>query len=251
MIYVKSGVAHGSDNTRMSQKPFDIGEVVHHLPLFAALTPGELRAIAHDAVLVDAPRKTVLYRRGDPSAGFHVVLLGQVKLSVERDGGNEKVLDIINPLQSFGEAAMFLGEPHVVTAQAIEETKLLFLPGEAALSRIDANPRFARTLLARLSARLHRLMADVESYALQSGTERVARYLTSIVASGHNGEHRATLCASKGVIASRLNLTQEHFSRILHGLASAGLIAVNGREVAIPDINRLQTVMHGTAEACS
>jgi CRP-like cAMP-binding protein len=42
------------------------------------------------------------------------------------------------------------------------------------------------------------------------------------------------------VIASRLNMTPEHFSRILHDLSSAGLIEVNGRAVRIPDLERLR-----------
>lgn len=50
-----------------------------------------------------------------------------------------------------------------------------------------------------------------------------------------------TLPTSKGVIASRLNLTLEHFSRILHELTAAGLIAIDGRTVPILDLERLRT----------
>ena len=49
------------------------------------------------------------------------------------------------------------------------------------------------------------------------------------------------LPTSKGTIASRLNLTQEHFSRILNELSTGGLIQVQGRTIHIPDIERLRT----------
>ena len=49
-----------------------------------------------------------------------------------------------------------------------------------------------------------------------------------------------TLPTSKAVVASRLNLTPEHFSRILHELAGAGLVSVEGREVVIQDVARLR-----------
>jgi len=49
-----------------------------------------------------------------------------------------------------------------------------------------------------------------------------------------------TLPVSKAVLASRLNLTPEHFSRILHDLSEAGLIAVEGRQVHIADIEKLR-----------
>ena len=48
------------------------------------------------------------------------------------------------------------------------------------------------------------------------------------------------LPSSKGNIASRLNLTQEHFSRILHELSEGGLIVVEGRKIAIPDVEKLR-----------
>jgi CRP-like cAMP-binding protein len=54
------------------------------------------------------------------------------------------------------------------------------------------------------------------------------------------GQVSIRLPTSKGTIASRLNLTQEHFSRILSELTSAGLIQVEGRVIHIPDIGRLR-----------
>ena len=44
---------------------------------------------------------------------------------------------------------------------------------------------------------------------------------------------------SKCVLASRLNLTQEHFSRLLHDLSELGLIRVTGRRLTIPSLMRL------------
>ncbi|PKQ27402.1 MAG: Crp/Fnr family transcriptional regulator, partial [Candidatus Anoxymicrobium japonicum] len=49
-----------------------------------------------------------------------------------------------------------------------------------------------------------------------------------------------TLPTNKGVIASRLNLTQEHFSRILHELIDLGLILVEGRKIHIPSVAKLR-----------
>jgi len=47
------------------------------------------------------------------------------------------------------------------------------------------------------------------------------------------------LSVTKGVIASRLNLTQENFSRILHELSDLDLIQVDGRHLTIPSLQRL------------
>jgi CRP-like cAMP-binding protein len=55
------------------------------------------------------------------------------------------------------------------------------------------------------------------------------------------------LPASKQVIASRLNLTPETFSRILHSLSQAGLITVKGKRITVPDITRLSRFDHAPA----
>jgi CRP-like cAMP-binding protein len=90
-------------------------------------------------------------------------------------------------------------------------------------------------MIAGLSMRLHHLITDVESYSLCSGRQRIIGYLLlEYFRRGGGKRITVTLPTNKGVIASRLNLTQEHFSRILHELSEKGLIVVEGRRIHIP-----------------
>ena len=106
-------------------------------------------------------------------------------------------------------------------------------------------------MLAGLSRRVHGLMADVESYSLQSGTQRVIGYLLRQEAEGDEGQSAYTvrLPTSKSIVASRLNLTPEHFSRILHELVDRGLVAVEGRDVRIVDAQKLRATTPADAGA--
>lgn len=224
----------------------EAGTFLANLPLFRALEAAELSRIAATVTQVDAPARTVLFRRGDACMGFHMILYGQVKLALPSPTGDEKVVEILGPRQSFGEAVMFLGKSYLVSAKTLADTKLLYVPRETVFAEIDANPGFARRMLAALSARLHRLVSDVEAYALQSGRERVIGYLLSSIPADEAPSQRLTLATRKGVIASRLSLTQEHFSRILHELCAAGMIAVDGREIFVPSVERLRAYAAAT-----
>jgi CRP-like cAMP-binding protein len=84
-------------------------------------------------------------------------------------------------------------------------------------------------------------MADVESYSLHSGRQHIIGYLLRDTPVEGNKDVTITLPTNKGVIASRLNLTHEHFSRILHELSAKGLIVVEGRRIRIPDVEKLRT----------
>lgn len=96
-------------------------------------------------------------------------------------------------------------------------------------------------MIAGMSMRLHQLVTDVESYSMQSGKQRIIGYLLRELPDDAAGKDvTVTLTTTKGVIASRLNLTQEHFSRILNELTEQGLIVVEGRRIHIPDLDRLR-----------
>ena len=154
--------------------------------------------------------------------------------------GSEKVVEIVGPSHSFGEALMFMEKPYIVTAQALEDTMLLHISKEVIFAGLERDTQFSRKMLASLSRRLHGVVADVEAISLRSGTQRVIGYLLKDD-DVQNGS-TVTLPVSKMVIASRLNLTPEHFSRILHDLSENKLITVNGRDIAICDFTGLQNV---------
>jgi len=222
--------------------PIKVQSFLANVPLFKELAIDELTRIAANTHEVRAARAEVLFRRGDPALGFHIIVFGQVKLAFSSPRGDEKVVDLIGPGQSFGEAVMFMERPHVVTAQTLSDSLLLYIPREIVFQELERDPRFVRRIIAGLSGRLHRLMSDLESDSLHTGTQRVIGFLLSESDEScmRGGGLELILPASKGVIASRLSLTQEHFSRILHDLAARGLLEVHGRTIFIPDVARLR-----------
>jgi len=93
----------------------------------------------------------------------------------------------------------------------------------------------AHKMLASMAMRLHQLMNDVESYSLQSSKQHVIGYMMRELPENSQNSNNIvlTLSSNKGVIASRLNLTQEHFSRTLNELTTLGLIQVDGKKIHI------------------
>ncbi len=226
----------------MLNAPIKVKTFLANVPLFRELADEELDRIALSTQEVRAERAEVLFHRGDSALGFHIIVYGQVKLAFSSPRGDEKVVDLIGPGQSFGEAVMFMERPHVVTAQVLCDSLLLYIPREIVFQELERDPRFVRRMIAGLSSRLHRLVSDVESDSLHSGTQRVIGFLLcGVDENARPGEaFEVNLPATKGVIASRLSVTKEHFSRILHGLTARGLIEVRGRAIHIPDVDRLR-----------
>lgn len=220
----------------------DVRGLLSHLPLFAVVDAESLDRIAETVGEHRLVRGEVLFRQNDPCDGFYVVVHGQIKLAVTSPNGNEKVLEIIPARMSFGEAVMFLDRPFPVAAEALTDSLVLSIPREPVQELIDTNKLFARKMLAGLSVRLHSLVKDVEGYALRSSSQRLIGYLLGEAGEGGlaQGALEIDLPTSKQVLASRLSVTPETFSRILHTLSSAGLVEVDGKTIRVPDVSRLR-----------
>jgi CRP-like cAMP-binding protein len=206
------------------------------LPMFSEMNAEELDRIAAFTLPSRIVKGEAVFHAGDPCTGFHIVVYGQVKLGFHSPQGGEKVVEIIGPGQSFGEALMFLEKPYIVFARALHDTMLLHVAKQCVFSELARDPAFSRKMLSGLSRRLHSLVKDVEAYSLRSSAERVIGYLLR----DEDAPAQVELSAGKSVVASRLNMTPEHFSRVLHELQASGLIEVDGRTVRILDLEGLR-----------
>lgn len=226
----------------MEARTFDLPRYLSVLPLFTDLNRPELERLALGCQLRRLSRGDTVFRVGEACEEFHVTVTGQVKLYALSPAGQEKVIELVGPGNSFAEALMFTGKPYIVNAQALTDTLLLTVKKEAVVGEIERDPRFAMRMLAGISRRLHGLVHDVEAYALHSGMQRVIGYLLrdQVVEDCATGEVvTVSLPVSKATIASRLSLTPEYFSRVLHELEAAGLVRIDKRDVHILDPRRL------------
>jgi CRP-like cAMP-binding protein len=209
--------------------------VIANLPMFRQAPRQSLAELARHAHSQRVHRGAAVCRRGDPMPGFYAVAYGMVKLALRTDAGEEKVLRLVGAGETFGEAVMFLEKPCPVDAIALADTLLVVLPAEPVFALLERDPRFARSLIASLSQRMHGLVADVEASALRGGLQRVAAYLDAHAELCEDGAALVRLPTTKTVIASHLGITKETFSRLLRELAQLGLIAVARREIALLD----------------
>jgi CRP-like cAMP-binding protein len=233
---------HSGNIIMQATQPINTEALLSHVPLFNGLAPEEIARIARSTREIHAGKGDILFHKGDPCNGFHLLVYGQIKLAFTSAQGTEKVVEILSQGQSFGEALMFLEKPYIVFSQALTDSLLLHVSKAAVFDELQRDHNLCRKMLAGMAMRLHELMSDVESYSLHSGKQRIIGYLLRELSdedmSGIN--IAVTLPTNKGVIASRLNLTQEHFSRILHELTDLGLIVVEGRKIHIPNVAKLR-----------
>jgi len=205
-------------------------------PLFRELDAPTVARLAAAAARRPLRRGEPLFRKGDRPSGMYIVVFGRIKL-VATEARGERLTGVVGPGRSFGEPVMFLQRPALVDAVAAEDALVLHLPSEAVFAEIDANPLLARKLLAALSQRVESLVNELEKQAAGGGRARLASYLLGL--RGAPDEDQVQLPVAKAAVATHLNLTPEHFSRLLRELAAEGAVSVQGRAVRLLAPQRL------------
>jgi len=215
------------------------------MPLFRSVARPQLAELARHARVQHVRRGATICRRGETLNCFFGVAYGLVKLALRANGGDEKVLRLVGPGETFGEALVFRERPNPLQAVALADTMLVVFPAQAVNALLDHDAGFARSLLSNLAERMHSLVAEVEASTLLSARQRVAAYLESLATEGS----RARLPATKTVIAARLGVTKETFSRLLREMANQGLIEVEKRDIVLRDRAGLTQVAQGSVHA--
>ena len=232
-------VARSMEPTRVTAPTQRYLEILRNLPLFQEVRQADLEALAPSVRTVHAERRKVLFKRGDPCEGFHMLVSGKVKLSLVSSQGVDKPLDFVTSGGSFGDITMLLERPYYLTAQALEDSLLLYLPRNAIVRLIESDSRFAMRMLASLSMRMRNVVDDIECFSLQPPAARLVTYLLRLLPPGSMTPAKIELSMHKNVVAAQLNLTPETLSRYFRELADRGLLSLEGRTIVVNDIDRL------------
>jgi len=210
--------------------------------LLSALNGEQLARVCRRASRMKLDEGQMLFGQGDPADRFYLVLKGQIRLFRLSPDGAEKVIEIVAPGETFGEALMFLSAPrYPVCAAALSPADLIGIDARDFSRMLRESVDTCFVLLGVLSQRLRGLIREIDNLTLHTATSRVARYLLTKLPAER---HVLDLDVRKGVIASRLSIKPETFSRVEKGLREKGIIDVDGSHVTI--LNR--EALEGIAE---
>ena len=211
--------------------------------LFSELTEAQLDRVRRHSHITDMLEGESLFFQGDNATNFYLVLSGRIKLFRISPEGKEKVVEIMETGATFAEALMFMDEPHYpVTATALSPSRVIGVNCKDFKLMLRESIDTCFLLLGKMSFRLRGLIREIDALSLDTGTVRTVAYLL----------HHATpdsdsfeLKIAKSVIASRLSVKPETFSRILKNLHDQEIVSIDGRKVKIHDREAMISICSG------
>ena len=218
-------------------------DVVMRAPLFKAMGPTISRTMIGNRSPKTYARGETIFEQGEPADGFFCVVEGWAKLYRPREDGEEVVVAIFSAGETFAEVAMFLGGRYPASCEAVSPSRILKIDAANLRRAVLAEPQLAFDMLAAASMRLRQLVDEIEQLKARSAPQRIADFFVK-QADGTSGAARIALPYEKALIASRLGMKPESFSRALGKLADLGVV-VDRDSVSIADVERLAAFAEG------
>lgn len=212
---------------------------VKSIQLFSGLSEAQLAVLASASTERCYEKDEVILLKGDPPAGLFAVISGKIKMVCQGPSGDEKVIDVRGARDVFGEESLFQDQPYAYMASALSKTRALHFDKRVLYGLVDTSSRFAMEMLVHMSRRVFAGVRDIEDFRTRAPLERLAGFLLDQCASARHLRPRINLHAPKHVIASRLGMTPESFSRCLRDMAEDRILDGRGAVITIFDRERL------------
>ncbi|MDH3671215.1 MAG: Crp/Fnr family transcriptional regulator [Gammaproteobacteria bacterium] len=214
--------------------------------LFSQVSDEHLQSLIKSAQQVRLGAGEILFSHGQRAERFFLLREGLMKLFRVSPEGDEKIIEITQPGQTFAEAVLFMGTEgrYPVSAQAIHDSRLFAFHYAPFRELLTSSADACFGMLASLSRRLHMLVNQIESLTLQSATYRLVAYLLEQIPRDIQESPEVLLTTPKSAIAGRLAMQPETLSRILAKLRNSSLIDVHANHIILRDVQALRGLIH-------
>lgn len=211
--------------------------------LFRRLPDDAFNNILEQSNLASLKRNETLFEQGDTASRFFLVRSGQIMLFQTSPDGNEKVVDIIGPGQTFAEAVMFMeGNRYPVNARSTNNTELFYFDNIAFTEELQKSNTLCFAMMADMSTRLKGLLTEISELTIYNAKHRLISYLLGHI-NDLQEQPTVKLTATKSMIASRLSITPETFSRILSKLKKESLISIDDETITLIQPEKLKAII--------
>ncbi len=219
------------------------------VPLFHSLKREQLQSIAAHMQRLELADGEQLFAQEQAARAFYLLQSGNIVLKRTSMKGDEKVMELVQPGQTFAEAVMFMDRhTYPVSATSSGHSVLLEIDSDNFKSVLAESIDTCFRIMGDLSVRLRRWVEEIDRLTLQNATCRIIGYLNNQLPHDADGGVEVVLPAPKNRIASRLSITPETLSRIFSELQHEGLLSIKGKVVRIPDIDAFRRANGGFLE---
>ena len=180
--------------------------LIERINLFQGLSQKALESILHAAREQSFAKNSFVFYQDDPTERVFVLKTGRLKLTQLSDDGQQVLMRVITAGMLFAAISLVRGTVYPVTAQAAEDSQVVYWPQDVILDLLDSHPKLAVNALNILAGHVREFQDRYRELA----TERVERRLARSVLRLANQTGRKT---DEGVLID-MPLTRQDLAEI-------------------------------------
>jgi CRP/FNR family transcriptional regulator len=186
---------------------------------------------------------SILFSEGDQPEGLHILDSGRAKMFGSNARGKTFITKIAGAGELLGLNAVILGKPYLLSAEAMEPSRVSYVLREDFLDFLKKSADASRQVIEQLSANCYDSQRDLRTLNLSSSIrEKLARLLVSWLESGNHPNEQVWLDMdlTHEQIGQMIGASRETVSRTMSALSGIGVIVVKGHVLEIPSMTRLR-----------
>ncbi len=217
--------------------------IVREFSSLKALNKDELIRIADCKTSYHVKKGEHLFEEGETVNGIYCIKEGVCKLSKLSANGKDQIVKLIKSGELLGQRAMISDEPANLSAIALEDMQVCFIPKSEILGFFDNNNRFSMNVMKSICGDLREADDLTVSMAQKTVKARLAQTLLYLESNfGKNGDGSLQVQLSREELSGMIGTATESCIRLLSDFKKLGLIELDGKKIILKNTKELQKI---------
>ena len=215
--------------------------IVREFSSLKALSKDELLKISDCKTSHTIKKGDVIFEEGENVNGIYCIKDGICKLTKLSANGKDHIVKLVSKGELLGQRSMISDEPVNLSAVALEDMEVCFIPKTEVMGFFDKNNQFSMNVMRSICGDLKEADDHMVNLAQKTVKERLAETLLYLSDTfGKNEDNSLKVQLSRDELASMIGTATESCIRLLSDFKKLDLIELNGKKINLKDINKLK-----------
>lgn len=217
--------------------------IVREFSSLKALTKAELLKLSECKTSHVIKKGEVIFEEGEHVNGIYCIKDGICKLTKLSANGKDHIVKLVTKGELLGQRSMISEEPVNLSAVALEDMQVCFIPKSDMMGFFDHNNHFSMNVMKTICGNLKEADDHTVNLAQKTVKERLAETLLYLHNTfGKNEDDSLKVQLSRDELASMIGTATESCIRLLSDFKKLDLIELNGKKIILKDINKLKKI---------
>ncbi|MFV8269844.1 Crp/Fnr family transcriptional regulator [Flavobacterium sp. GT2N3] len=215
--------------------------IVREFSSLKALTKDELLKLSDCKTSHIIKKGEVIFEEGENVNGIYCIKDGICKLTKLSANGKDHIVKLVTKGELLGQRSMISDEPVNLSAVALEDMQVCFIPKSEVMGYFDKNNQFSMNVMKTICGDLKEADDNMVNLAQKTVKERLAETLLYLHDTfGKNKDNSLKVQLSRDELGSMIGTATESCIRLLSDFNKLGLIELTGKKIVLKDINALK-----------